>query len=271
MCRIATGMVPWHAAMAATYVHATAPLRRLADRYVIEAALAIANGAAGARRGAEAFARLPEVMARADARGGQIERAVIDLAEAVMLEGRIGETFEAVVTDVDERGARIQLRDLPDRRPGRRPPGRSRRRDRASSWSPPSRRPGGSPSERDRLTGAPFAPNLRRLVRSSTMRLAILAAALLSTAAVAAAQTPVQVDMQPTDHWHAKAREIYARAIAFQTVQGRNQSPQLADYLQEQFRAGGLTDVTIHPHDEHRRLDPALAGGAAVRAQGDPA
>ena len=39
------GRVPWHAAMAATYAHATAPLRRLADRYVIEAALAVANGA----------------------------------------------------------------------------------------------------------------------------------------------------------------------------------------------------------------------------------
>ena len=86
------------------------------------------------------------------------------------------------------------------------------------------------------------------------MRLALLAAALLSTAAVAAAQAPVQVDMQTSDRWHAKAREIYARAISFQTVQGRNQSPQLAAYLQEQFRAGGLTDVTIHPHDDTAAL-----------------
>ncbi|HEX7694177.1 MAG TPA: RNB domain-containing ribonuclease, partial [Sphingomonas sp.] len=38
------GVVPWHAPMAATYAHATAPLRRLADRYVVRAALAIANG-----------------------------------------------------------------------------------------------------------------------------------------------------------------------------------------------------------------------------------
>ena len=52
-------------------------------------------------------------MARADARSGQIERAVIDLAETVMLRDRIGERFEAVVTDLDERGTRIQLRDLP--------------------------------------------------------------------------------------------------------------------------------------------------------------
>ena len=52
-------------------------------------------------------------MARADARGAQIERAVIDLAEAVMLQGREGEAFEAVVTDEDERGVRIQLCELP--------------------------------------------------------------------------------------------------------------------------------------------------------------
>ena len=35
---------PWHSAVAATYAQATAPLRRLQDRYVVEAALAIANG-----------------------------------------------------------------------------------------------------------------------------------------------------------------------------------------------------------------------------------
>ncbi|HUF98865.1 MAG TPA: RNB domain-containing ribonuclease, partial [Ilumatobacter sp.] len=33
------GRVPWHSAMAATYAQATAPLRRLQDRFVIEAAL----------------------------------------------------------------------------------------------------------------------------------------------------------------------------------------------------------------------------------------
>ena len=52
-------------------------------------------------------------MARAEAHGGQVERAVIDLAEAVMLQGREGEIFPAVVTDVDERGVRMQLGDLP--------------------------------------------------------------------------------------------------------------------------------------------------------------
>ena len=113
--------------MAATYAHATAPLRRLADRYVVGAALAIANGQPVPEAVAAAFDALPKVMARADARGGQIERAVIDLAEAVMLKGREGEVFEAVVTDVDERGVRIQLVRPADRRPRRRPQGRARR------------------------------------------------------------------------------------------------------------------------------------------------
>jgi exoribonuclease R len=106
-------VTPWHAAMAATYAHATAPLRRLADRYVVQAALAIANGRAVPEPIATAFALLAEPMRRADALGGQIERAVIDLAEAVLLAPQVGDTFAAVITDFDERGARAQLCDYP--------------------------------------------------------------------------------------------------------------------------------------------------------------
>jgi exoribonuclease R len=104
---------PWHAAMAATYAHATAPLRRLADRYVNAAALAVASGQPVPAEVTNAFARLPEVMERADAVGNNINRAVIDLAEAVMLQPDVGRVFEAVVTDVDDRGARIQLCERP--------------------------------------------------------------------------------------------------------------------------------------------------------------
>jgi exoribonuclease R len=109
----AAGETPWHSAMAARYVHATAPLRRLADRYVVMAALAVANGEPVPDAVSAAFARLPKVMARADAAGAAIERAVIDLAESVMLAGREGEVFDAVVTDEDERGVRIQLESAP--------------------------------------------------------------------------------------------------------------------------------------------------------------
>jgi exoribonuclease R len=99
--------------MAATYAHGTAPLRRLADRYVVMAALAVANNAPVPESVAAAFPKLPPVMQRADDTGRQIERAVIDLAEAALLSAQAQKTFTAVVTDVDDRGARIQLCDLP--------------------------------------------------------------------------------------------------------------------------------------------------------------
>ncbi|HET9428719.1 MAG TPA: RNB domain-containing ribonuclease [Allosphingosinicella sp.] len=104
---------PWHAAMAATYAHATAPLRRLADRYVVSAALALANGRPVPEAIVQAFDRLPKIMAKSDTLAAQIDRAVVDLAETIMLEPRIGDTFAAVVTDSDQRGVRVQLRELP--------------------------------------------------------------------------------------------------------------------------------------------------------------
>ena len=103
------GVVPWHAAMAAPYAHATAPLRRLADRYVVEAALAVANGQMVPDPGV--FERLPPVMARGDALAARIDRAVIDLAETVALAGRVGATFAATVVDADAKGGRVQLAD----------------------------------------------------------------------------------------------------------------------------------------------------------------
>lgn len=107
------GVTPWHEAISATYAHATAPLRRLADRYVIRATLAVVNGQPVPDAVEEAFRRLPAAMAKAEATSGQIERAVIDLAETVMLQGREGERFTACVTDTDGESARVQLLDLP--------------------------------------------------------------------------------------------------------------------------------------------------------------
>ncbi|MDP9464570.1 MAG: RNB domain-containing ribonuclease [Actinomycetota bacterium] len=107
------GQRPWHSAMAATYAHATAPLRRLADRYVVMAALDIANGRPLPDGISSAFAKLPMVMERADDTANQIEHAVIDLAEVALLSAQTQRSFSAVVTDVDDRGARIQLCELP--------------------------------------------------------------------------------------------------------------------------------------------------------------
>jgi exoribonuclease R len=106
------GEKPWHFAMRATYVHGTAPLRRLADRYVTEAALAVASGNPVPDWVNAAFERLPDVMNRAESKAGQVDAAVLELAEAVELQGRAGETFNGWVTDYDrKRGARIQICD----------------------------------------------------------------------------------------------------------------------------------------------------------------
>ena len=109
--RAAPGERPWHAAMATTYAHATAPLRRLQDRHVVEAALALANGDEVDHEISEAFERLPAVMERAESRAAQADRAAIDLAEAVALDGCEGRVFDAVVTDEDQRGTRVQIVD----------------------------------------------------------------------------------------------------------------------------------------------------------------
>lgn len=101
----------WHAAIAATYAQATAPLRRLQDRYVIEAALAIASGRAVPADVESAFAELPRAMGRAEQRANRAERMALDLAEAVVLAGRVGEVFEAAVIDEGDWGVEVQIED----------------------------------------------------------------------------------------------------------------------------------------------------------------
>jgi exoribonuclease R len=100
---------PWHAAVAAPYVHATAPLRRLADRHVCAAALALANDASVPDWAATSFATLGPIMDRAEQRAAQVDSAVLELAEAVVLAGREGTTYDGCVIETDERGAKLQL------------------------------------------------------------------------------------------------------------------------------------------------------------------
>ena len=100
---------PWHSAVAATYAQATAPLRRLQDRYVIEAMLAVANGRPVPDEVEAAFERLPTAMAQGDQRANRAEREALDLAEAVVLTGSEGQIFDAVVIDESDRGVEIQI------------------------------------------------------------------------------------------------------------------------------------------------------------------
>lgn len=98
---------PRHAALAEEYAHVTAPLRRLADRYATECALAAFAETAVPDWVTSRLDALPGVMAAADKRQSEIERAAVDRAEAKALAPHVGETFAAVAIDAGH----IQLRD----------------------------------------------------------------------------------------------------------------------------------------------------------------
>ena len=105
---------PLHSALAAPYSHATAPLRRLVDRFTGEACVAIAAGRAVPDWVREALPELPVTMQTSGYRAGQFERSVLDLAEATVLAARVGEAFEGAIVEVaaahPERG-KVMLRE----------------------------------------------------------------------------------------------------------------------------------------------------------------
>ncbi len=88
-----------HSAVGAAYAHTTAPLRRLVDRYVGETCLALCAGTAVPDWVHAALPALPQEMAASDRRAHALDRAIVDLAEALTLEHHVGEEFDAVVTD----------------------------------------------------------------------------------------------------------------------------------------------------------------------------
>lgn len=103
----------FHFSIAADYAHATAPLRRLQDRWVSECCLAASEGVEPPGWVREGLAALPEAMREGDRRAAAVERGVIDLVEALVLAGREGQRFTGTVID-DET---VQLADPAVRAP----------------------------------------------------------------------------------------------------------------------------------------------------------
>ncbi|GIF46524.1 RNB domain-containing protein [Asanoa ferruginea] len=92
---------PGHGGVGAPYAHVTAPLRRLADRYATEVCLALTAGVRVPEWAREALPKLPKTMTGTDRVSNAAARGAVDLTEAVLLRDRVGETFDAAVTDVD--------------------------------------------------------------------------------------------------------------------------------------------------------------------------
>ena len=96
-----------HFSIAADYAHATAPLRRLQDRYVSECCLAAGAGDRPPDWVLAGIAALPAAMSAGGRRAGAVERGVVDLVEAKLLEVRVGESLDALAID----DGMVQIRD----------------------------------------------------------------------------------------------------------------------------------------------------------------
>ncbi len=97
---------PQHAALASEYAHVTAPLRRLGDRYAGEVCLALVAGTEVPDWVRAALPGLPKTLQSSAQRAHTYERAVLDLAEAGVLQHAVGREFAGVVVDVDEKDPR---------------------------------------------------------------------------------------------------------------------------------------------------------------------
>jgi exoribonuclease R len=100
---------PLHAGIGAAYAHVTAPLRRLVDRFATEICLAAQANSQTPRWVRDRLAQLPGLMAAADRRAHEADRAVIDMTEAWLLQERIGQRFRATVIDANTHSATIVL------------------------------------------------------------------------------------------------------------------------------------------------------------------
>jgi exoribonuclease R len=103
-----------HAALASSYAHVTAPLRRLVDRYGLEICSALCAGTDVPGWVLEGMDDVPDVMRDSNRKSHAYENAVLNLVEALTLRSRIGETFEGVVLEVghdDEREGTVMIRE----------------------------------------------------------------------------------------------------------------------------------------------------------------
>ena len=92
-----------HGAIASVYAHVTAPLRRLVDRFGNEVLLALFADQRPPAWAVEALEELPSLMGKSRQREGALERAMLDMAEALVLEHSVGEVFDGFVVSLDRK------------------------------------------------------------------------------------------------------------------------------------------------------------------------
>jgi exoribonuclease R len=105
------------AAVGTSYAHATAPLRRLVDRFVLVTCEALISGKPVPKWVRDALPTLPKIMGASDGVASRLEHSSVDAIEAALLEPRVGQVFDAVVISTKQAadgtvtGGSIQLAD----------------------------------------------------------------------------------------------------------------------------------------------------------------
>lgn len=97
------------AAIAAPYAHATAPLRRLVDRWALEICLAVSERREVPGWVRESLADLPVLMQESGQRASRLDSATVNCVEAALLTPLVGSTVDATVIEIRGERATVQL------------------------------------------------------------------------------------------------------------------------------------------------------------------
>ena len=97
------------AAIAAPYAHATAPLRRLVDRWTLAICQAVSNRDAIPEWVRTSLAELPALMQESGQRASRLNSATINCVEAALLTPMVGTMVEATVIELRGDRAAVQI------------------------------------------------------------------------------------------------------------------------------------------------------------------
>lgn len=97
------------AAIAAPYAHATAPLRRLVDRWTLTICLAVSNGEPVPEWVRGSLDELPALMQESGQRASRLNAATINTVEAALLTPLVGASIDATVIELRGERASIQI------------------------------------------------------------------------------------------------------------------------------------------------------------------
>lgn len=99
------------AAIGAPYAHATAPLRRLVDRWALAICLAVSRGEEVPTWARDSLEELPALMQESGQRASRLNADTVNRVEAALLTPLVGSTVDATIIEVREERATIQIAD----------------------------------------------------------------------------------------------------------------------------------------------------------------